>query len=392
KGCIIYSMGITQHTTGVDNILSLANLVLMTGNIGKEGTGLNPLRGQNNVQGACDMGCLPDLLPGYQKIEEAKEKFEKLWNTKLPETPGLTLTEMVSSDEIKCLYIMGENPLLSDPDINHTRESFLKKEFIVVSDIFLTETAELADVILPSASFAEKDGTFTNTERRVQLLNKAISPPESAKPDWEIIVHISNKMGYPMNYKNPSEIMEEIASLTPIYGGISHKRLKNESLHWPCLDESHPGTPILHREKFTQGLGLFCPVEYKPPAEEPDKEYPFILTTGRTRIHYHTGSMTRRCVGLDTYAKEGFVELNSIDAERLGILDNEMVKVSSRRGEINIKVRITDVVPSGVVFIPFHFRESAANILTNPCLDPIAKIPEFKTCSIRINRIPNFCN
>ncbi|MEW6679598.1 MAG: formate dehydrogenase subunit alpha, partial [bacterium] len=386
RASIIYSMGITQHTTGVDNVLSLANLVMMTGNIGREGTGLNPLRGQNNVQGACDMGCLPDLLPGYQKIEDEKirENFEKAWNVKIPTEQGLTLTEMIASIDIKCLYIIGENPLLSDPDINRVKEAFSKKEFIVVSDIFLTETAELADVVLPSCSFAEKDGTFTNTERRIQLLNKVIEPPGEAKADWEIIQMLSNKMGYNMEYKDSGEIMKEIASLTPIYEGISHKRLKNESLHWPCLDVNHPGTPILHREKFTRGLGLFCPVEYKPAAEEPDKAYPFILTTGRIREHYHTGTLSRRSLALDNYIKEGFAEINPKDASKLGILDGEMVKVSSRRGEIDIKARITDIVPSGVVFIPFHFRESPVNILTNPSLDPIAKIPEFKVSAVRI--------
>ncbi|MEW6103268.1 MAG: formate dehydrogenase subunit alpha [bacterium] len=389
RGSIIYSMGITQHTTGVDNVLSLANLVMMTGNIGKEGCGLNPLRGQNNVQGACDMGGLPGFFPGYQKIEDekAREKFEKAWNTKLSTEQGLTLTEMISSIDIKCLYIMGENPLLSDPDINYVREAFSKKEFIVVQDIFLTETAELADVILPSCSFAEKDGTFTNTERRIQLLNKAIEPPGEAKADWEIIQAISNKMGYKMDYKDSGEIMDEIALLTPIYGGISHKRLKNEALHWPCPDFNHPGTPILHKDRFTKGKGSFIPKEFKPPAEEPDDEHPFILTTGRIREHYHTGTLSRRCFGLDNYIKEGFVEINPIDAENLGISDKDMVKVSSRRGEIDINAKITDMVPPGVVFIPFHFKESPANILTGKFLDPIAKIPEFKVCAVKIYKL-----
>jgi len=389
KGSIVYSMGITQHTTGVDNILALANLVLLTGNIGREGTGLNPLRGQNNVQGACDMGGLPGFLPGYQRIDDPniREKFENAWNTRLEDKPGLTLTEMVSSPEVKCLYIMGENPILSDPDINHVREAFLKKEFIVVQDIFLTETGEFADVVLPSCSFAEKTGTWTNTERRVQLLNKAISPPGDALADYKIIQLISNKMGYKMDYKNTEEIMDEIAKLTPIYGGISYKRLRKEGIHWPCPSFDHPGTPILHKDKFTKGKGSFIPVSYKSPSEEPDKEYPFILTTGRIRAHYHTGTMTRRCQGLDTYVKEAFIEINPIDAEKLGIMDNEVVRVSSRRGGINIRARITDMVGEGVVFIPFHFKEAAANILTNPSLDPIAKIPEFKVCSVRIEKI-----
>lgn len=389
NGCILYSMGITQHITGVDNVISLANLVMMTGNIGREGTGLNPLRGQNNVQGACDMGGLPHVFSGYQRVDDEviRKKFETRWRRSLPEKPGLTLTEMILKEDVKCLFIMGENPLLSDPDINHVREAFSKKSFIVVSDIFLTETGALADVVLPSASFAEKDGTFTNTERAVQLLNKAIAPLGNALADWEIIKLISNKMGYKMDYKHPEEIMDEIASLTPIYGGISYKRLKNNRLHWPCPHSSHPGTKILHRDKFPKGKGTFMPVSYKAPLEVPDNEYPFILTTGRERNHYHTGTMTRRCVGLDAYVKSGYVEINESDSERLRILDNEIVKVSSRRGEIIIRAKTTDRVPPSVVFIPFHFKEAACNVLTNPSIDPLAKIAEFKFCPVSIAKI-----
>ncbi len=392
KGCIVYSMGITQHTTGTDNVLSLANLVLLTGNIGKEGCGLNPLRGQNNVQGSCDMGALPGLLPGYQSIvdEGVRKRFEDVWKVGLPEKPGLTITEMISSPDIKALYIMGENPLLSDPDINHVREAFSKKEFIVVQDIFLTETAQMADVILPSCSFAEKDGTFTNTERRVQLLNKAIESIGESKPDWEIICELAKKMGYGlwvMGYGYPSEIMDEIALLTPQYGGISHKRLQKDDIYWPCPTLEHPGTPILHKEKFTRGLGMFHPIEYKSPAEEPDEEYPLILTTGRIREHYHTGTMTRKCLGLDTYIKEGFIEINPVDAEKIGIKDGDVIKVSSRRGSISIKVKITEDIRTPLLFIPFHFAEAPANILTNPSLDPIAKMPEFKVCAVRIDGI-----
>ncbi len=386
---IIYSMGITQHTTGVDNVLALANLAMATGNIGREGVGINPLRGQNNVQGACDVGCLPDVLPGYQKVlEEAnRKKFEQAWNCRLPEEPGLTVVEMTNAaldGKIVAMYIMGENPMLSDPDLTHVKEALESLDFLVVQDIFLTETAELADVVLPGVSFAEKDGTFTSTERRVQRVRKVIEPIGGARPDWQIILEVSRALGYSMSYAHPSEIMTEIASLSPIYGGITYERLENGGLQWPCPTPDHPGTPILHREKFSRGLGKFHPVEYKPPAEEPDKNYPLILTTGRILFQYHTGTMTRRSEGINEITPTRIVEVNPNDAKKYRIEDGEEILVISRRGKVKARANVTTSIRPGTIFMPFHFAESAANILTNSALDPIAKIPELKVCAVRV--------
>jgi len=390
RASILYAMGITQHTTGTDNVLSTANLAMLTGNVGEEGTGVNPLRGQNNVQGACDMAALPPFLPGYQKVTaaEVREKFEKAWGVKLSTGGGLTVVEMMdaaSKGKIKGMYIIGENPMLSDPDIDHVEEGLKDLEFLVVQDIFLTETAELADVILPAACFAEKDGTVTNTGRRVQLLHKAVIPPGESKQDWEIICEVSKRMGYSMSYTSPKEIMDEIASLTPSYGGIYYDRLESgEGLQWPCPNRKHPGTPMLHRESFTRGKGLFTGVEYKPPEELPDKDYPFTLTTGRLLYHFHTATMTRHSAPLSAIVSEGFVEINPDDARKLGISEKSLVEVSTRRGKIQTKARVTDTVASGIIFMSFHFAEEAANRLTNPALDPIAKIPELKVCAAAV--------
>lgn len=390
---LIYSMGITQHSHGTDNVLSTANLSMLTGNLGKESCGVNPLRGQNNVQGACDMGALPNLMPGYQSVTvpEVRAKFEKAWGRKIGEKPGLPVTEAINAaydGKLKGLYIMGENPMISDPDLNHVEAALKKIDFLVVQDIFLTETAKLADVVLPSASFAEQDGTFTSTERRVQMVRKAVNPPGSARSDWEIIQDLSNRMGYPMNYASTAEIMEEIASLTPIYGGVTHDRLDGDGLQWPCPTRDHPGTPYLHKGKFSRGLGLFTPIDYIPPKELPDTEYPLTLTTGRMLYHFHTGSMTRRSKGLDTHRPEGYVEIHPETARSLGVSDGEMVQVSSRRGKVLVKAMVTPSPAPGVVFMPFHFAEAAANKLTNAALDPKAKIPEFKVCAVRIDKIP----
>jgi len=392
RASILYSMGITQHTTGTDNVLSVANLAMLTGNMGKEGAGVNPLRGQNNVQGACDMGALPPTLPGYQivSVSEVREKFERAWGVKLPSNAGLTVVEMIgaaSEGKVKGMYIMGENPMLSDPDIDHVEEGLKKLEFLVVQDIFLTETAQLADVVLPGCCFAEKDGTFTNTGRRVQLLHQAVNPPGESKQDWEIICELSKQMGCEMTYTSPKEIMEEIASLTPSYGGMHYERLENEGLQWPCLDSEHAGTPILHKGAFTRGKGLFTGVEYKPPVELPDKEYPFTLTTGRLLYHFHTATMTRHSKPLSAIEPEGFIEINPDDARQLGIEDKEVVEVISRRGKIQTKARFTNRVPSKTLFMPFHFAEGPANKLTNPALDPIAKIPELKVCAVAVKTL-----
>jgi formate dehydrogenase alpha subunit len=389
---ILYAMGITQHSHGTDNVIATANLAMLTGNIGKPATGVNPLRGQNNVQGACDMGALPNVYPGYQTVTDAKvrAKFEAAWGGPLSPTAGLPVTEMVlaaAKGRIKAMYLIGENPLLSEPDITHAEEALNKLDFLVVQDIFLSETAKLADVVLPGVSFAEKDGTFTNTERRVQRVRKAIEPKGESRADWEISCQLGKVMGAKgFDFKDASQVMDEIASLTPSYGGISHKRLEKGGLQWPCPTTEHPGTPILHTQQFTRGKGQFIPLVYKPPMELPDRKYPLVLTTGRSLYHFHTGTMTRKVAGLNVLKKDGEVEINPVDASRLGIADGDRVKVSSRRGEVVAKANVTEVSPQGVVFMTFHFAESPANRLTNPALDPVAKIPEYKVCAVRVEK------
>ncbi|NJD04558.1 MAG: formate dehydrogenase subunit alpha [Ruminiclostridium sp.] len=388
---IFYSMGVTQHSTGTQGVMSVSNLALLCGNIGKESAGVNPLRGQNNVQGACDMGSLPGDLPGYQKVfnPQALEKFEAAWGVKLPDKAGVTVTEMLAGAEkgnIRFMYIMGENPMISDPDINHVEKSLKALDFLVVQDIFLTETARLADIVLPASAFAEKDGTFTNTERRVQRVRKALEPPGEAKADWQILMELMKKLGYEKTYGGPSEIMDEIAGLTPSYGGISYDRLEAGGIQWPCPTRDHPGTKYLHKESFTRGKGLFKQIDYVESAELPDSEYPYLLTTGRVLYHYHTRTMTGRIEGLNRISPESFAQINPVTANRLQLSDGSRIKVSSRRGEIFTKVRVTDVVEEDVVFIPFHFADGAANYLTNSATDPIAGIPEFKVCAIKIEK------
>jgi len=390
KAMIIYSMGITQHTHGVDNVKSCANLVMLTGNLGRSGTGVNPLRGQNNVQGACDMGALPNVYTGYQKVTEPaiREKFEKAWDVEnLPGEIGYTVTTAIDAaaeGRLKALYIMGENPMMSDPDQNHVREALEKLDFLVVQDIFPTPTSEFADVVLPAASYAEKDGTFTSTERRVQRVRKAIEPVGQARADWEIFCDIAIRAGYPMNYASAVEIMDEIASVTPIYGGMFYDRIDQVGLQWPCIDRDHPGTPVLHVGKFSRGLGLFSPAEYRPSVELPDDEYPFVLSTGRCYWHFHTGTMTRRSRILDREERFPYVEISPKDAESLGLRDRQWIYVSTRRGEVKATARVTDVMKDGVLFMPFHFEEGPANRLTINALDPVAKIPEYKVCAARI--------
>jgi len=388
---IVYSMGITQHTTGTDNVLSLANMAMVTGNVGKKSAGVNPLRGQNNVQGACDLGALPNVYPGYQKVDDEviRRKFEKVWETSLSPAVGKTVVEMIHGAEdgsIRAMYIMGENPLLSDPNVNRVKKDLASLEFLVVQDIFLSETAQLADVVLPAASFAEKDGTFTNTERRVQLLTLVLQPPGEAQTDWEIICEVSSRLGYPMAYSGTAQIMDEMAQVMPIYGGISHKRIRNFGLQWPCPDKKHPGTPFLHKGVFTRGKGLFNAVEYIPPAELPDDDYPYVLTTGRILYHFHTGTMSRRVDGLDEVRPDGFVEIHPGDAKDLGIKHNDYAEISSRRGTVTTRCVVTERSRPGAVFMAFHFREAAANVLTNDALDPVAKIPEFKVCAVKIKK------
>jgi len=391
---IVYSMGITQHTTGTDNVLSLANLAMVTGNVGKENAGVDPLRGQNNVQGACDMGALPNVYSGYQRVDDPaiREKFEKAWNVDLPDTPGLTVVELMNAageGRVRGMYIMGENPVLSDPDITHVRKALESLDFLVVQDVFMSETAELADVVLPAYTFAEKDGTFTNTERRIQRVRPAVRPPGEARDDWRILCDVSSRMGYPMSYPGGAAIMDEIASLTAIYGGISHDRVRGAGLQWPCPAPNHPGTSVLHRESFTRGKGRFHAVHFLPPREMPDEEFPFLLTTGRLLPHWHTGTMSRRCEVLDTLVPHGALELNPGDAEGLALRTGETAIVRSRRGRIEVPVSVTERVERGTVFMAFHFKEHPANALTIAALDPVAKIPEFKVCAVRVEKTPS---
>jgi formate dehydrogenase alpha subunit len=391
-GSILYCMGITQHTTGTDNVKSLANLAMLCGNLGVAGSGVNPLRGQNNVQGACDMGGLPNVFSGYQPVtnDDIRQKMEQAWGvTDLPAKPGLTVTQMIPKahdGEIKALYVIGENPLVSDPDLNHARDCFSHLDFLVVQDIFLTETAQMADVILPSTCFAEKEGTFSNTERRVQRVRKAVEPPGQARADWQIIADVATAMGFPMAYRNAEEIMTEIAGVTPSYGGITYDRIEKTGLHWPCPTADHPGTPVLHVGQFPCGRGNFHAIDYQPPAEQVDEAYPVCLTTGRIIYHYHTGTMTRKSDGLNERAPENFVEMASEDARRFGIEDGNLINIVSRRGKISARANVSEKGVAGTVFIPFHFAESAVNLLTNAALDPVAKIPEYKVCAVRIEK------
>ena len=393
KAMIVYSMGITQHSHGVDNVRCCAALALLTGNVGRPGTGVNPLRGQNNVQGGCDMGALPEVYTGYQRVADPalRDKFARAWGAALPETPGLPLThamDAAAEGRVAGMFFLGENPMLSDPDQAHARRALESLEFLAVQDIFLTETAALADVVLPAACYAEKDGTFTNTERRVQRVRKAVEPPGEARADWEIICALAERAGYAgMRYSGPAAVMDEVAGLTPLYGGIGYDRLDPHGLQWPCPDRDHPGTPVLHTDRFTRGLGRFSPVAYRPPAELPDADYPFVLTTGRTYFHWHTGTMTRRTHLLDREERTAFVELHPDDAARLGVRDRDAVLVASRRGEVRVRARVTAMVIPGVVFMPFHFAEGAANALTNNVLDPESHIPEYKVCAVRVRRV-----
>jgi len=388
---IVYSMGITQHTTGTDNVLSLANLSMLTGNVGKESTGVNPLRGQNNVQGACDLGALPNVYPGYQSVEDPKiqAKFEKAWSKELSSNKGLTVVEFfhaVETGDIKAIYIMGENPALSDPNLNRTRDALAKVDFLLVQDIFLSETAQYADVVLPSVCFAEKDGTFTNTERRVQRVRAAVIPPGQARSDWEILCDVSTKLGYPMSYDSAGQIMNEIASVTPIYGGISFDRIDSVGLQWPCPDKDHPGTKYLHKGRFTRGKGKFHAVHFKAPAESPDAEFPFVLSTGRQLYQFHTGTMTRKSAAINQVSPTGYVEIHIEDAGKLGIADGDRVEVVTRRGKVSTPAKVTKNIERGWLFMPFHFREGPANMLTIDALDPLAKIPEYKVCAAAIKK------
>lgn len=394
---IYYAMGITQHVMGTNNVNAVGNLSMVTGNVGKRAAGVNPLRGQNNVQGACDMGGLPNVYPGYQKVDvpAIQEKFEKAWGRKLSGKIGLPATEMTNAmidGSLKGLYIFGENPALSDPNQTHSVKAFESLDFLVVQDIFMTETAQLADVVLPSTSFAEKDGTFTSSERRIQQVRKAINPPGQAKPDLYIIDQIFKRImgeGDLNKSPEPSDIFDEAASLWAGIAGVNYNRIGTEGIQWPCPSADHPGTQFLFEESFSRegGKALFTSVPFVASSELPDSDYPFVLTTGRELFHYHTGTMTRKSSGLNQVAPEAFVELNPSDADTLGVADGEKVKVSSRRGEITLKTRVSEIVPANVVFIPFHYTEAAANLLTSDAMDPVCKIMEAKVCAVKIEKL-----
>ncbi len=390
-GAVFWAMGITQHTTGVLNVMSLANLQMLLGNMGVPGGGVNPLRGQNNVQGACDMGGLPNVYPGYQPVAANKEKFEKAWGvTGLSDKPGLTVVELTNgahAGTIKALYILAENPMTSDPDLNHVREALEHIEFLAVQDIFMTETAKFADVVLPGSSFAEKEGTYTSTERRIQRVRKAINTPGNARMDLEILCEIGTRMGYPLNYAGPAEVMEEVSRVTPSFTGVHYWRLeRGDQLHWPVKADDHPGTPILHIGQFTRGKGLFKAIDHIEPKEAPDAEYPFTMTTGRVIYHWHGGEQTRRSESLMALYPEALVEISQEDAHRLGVVVGDMIKVASRRGEFTAKAQITDRVEEGLIFGTFHFPEGNVNWATGAFLDPTAKIPEYKVTAVKIEK------
>ena len=397
---ILYAMGITQRSNGTDMVMTLANLALLTGQVGKPSTGVNPLRGQSNVQGACDTGCLVNVYPGYQQVtdDEKRQDIAQAWETdELPGEIGLTIVEAMHAaleGKIRATYVMGENPMMSDPNTNHVEKALRNHDLLVVQDIFPSETAFLAHVILPAAASLEKDGTFTNTERRVQMLQPVIPAPGKAWPDWQITGEIAARFDQKMDRQRDSKhwifpstesIFTELTTVTPIYAGMSHERLVGEGLQWPCTDGDHPGTPILHVGKFSRGLGKFNPVKANDPAELPDEEYPLVLSTGRVLYHYHTGTMTRRSGPLDWVEPRGYVEINPADAEAVGVLDDRAVVIESRRGVVKTRAKLTDNVPKGTIFLAFHWREAPANMLTQDfALDPVAKIPEYKVCAVRL--------
>ena len=392
-GTILYDEGITQFTTGVDKVSALADLAMLTGHVGKPGSGVNPMRGMINGEGTGDMGCLNVFYPGFRRVdqEETIKFFKEAWGVdELPSKPGKTTMDMIET--CKVLYIVGFNIMVSAPDLNNVRKRLEEKDFLVVQDIFLTETAELADVVLPAAAWVEKTGVYAWTDRRVLLVKKVVDPPGEAKPDWMIIKEIASRMGYgdEFNYSSSKDIFEEIRSVVPQYRGITYDRLEKPpwGIQWPCPSEDHPGTPTMFVQKFgtPDGLGHFRVVEYKPPAELPDDEYPLILTTGRVIFHYHTGTMTRRTDRLHAEVSTGFVVVHPEDAEKAGVKSGDFVYLISRRGRVRVKAMVSDDVAKGLVFMPFHFSECAANYLTNPALAPGAKMPEFKFCAVRIER------
>lgn len=392
KAPIIYCLGVTEHSTGTEGVMSMSNLAMLVGKVGKPGCGVNPLRGQNNVQGACDMGCMPYDFPGYQKVNnpEVIDKFEKAWHVPLNRNTGLTSTKVLpaaTAGNVKGLYIFGEDPIVTDPDTGHVRQALESLDFLVVQELFMTETAAYADVVLPGISYAEKDGTFTNTERRVQRVRKAVEPRGQAREDYEIFCEVMTRMGYPCAYESAKEIMKEISAVTPSFGGINYERLEKESLQWPCRSLTDPGTPIMHVGSFARGKGLFKAIPYKQAQELPDEEYPYLMSTGRMLYHYNTRAMTGRTEGINQIAKHSYIEINAVDAQVLGIQEGDKVEVHSRRGKIETYAAVGNRVFPQEVFMTFHFPDGNVNEITNAVFDDIATIPEYKVCAVAIKPV-----
>ncbi|ANU72835.1 formate dehydrogenase subunit alpha [Enterococcus faecalis] len=392
KAPIIYCLGVTEHSTGTEGVMSMSNLAMLVGKVGKPGCGVNPLRGQNNVQGACDMGCMPYDFPGYQKVNnpEVIDKFEKAWHVPLNRNTGLTSTKVLpaaTAGNVKGLYIFGEDPIVTDPDTGHVRQALESLDFLVVQELFMTETAAYADVVLPGISYAEKDGTFTNTERRVQRVRKAVEPRGQAREDYEIFCEVMTRMGYPCAYESAKEIMKEISAVTPSFGGINYERLEKESLQWPCRSLTDPGTPIMHVGSFARGKGLFKAIPYKQSQELPDEEYPYLMSTGRMLYHYNTRAMTGRTEGINQIANHSYIEINAVDAQALGIQEGDKVEVHSRRGKIETYAAVGNRVFPQEVFMTFHFPDGNVNEITNAVFDDIATIPEYKVCAVAIKPV-----
>ncbi|ETC91290.1 NAD-dependent formate dehydrogenase subunit alpha [Enterococcus faecalis PF3] len=392
KAPIIYCLGVTEHSTGTEGVMSMSNLAMLVGKVGKPGCGVNPLRGQNNVQGACDMGCMSYDFPGYQKVNnpEVIDKFEKAWHVPLNRNTGLTSTKVLpaaTAGNVKGLYIFGEDPIVTDPDTGHVRQALESLDFLVVQELFMTETAAYADVVLPGISYAEKDGTFTNTERRVQRVRKAVEPRGQAREDYEIFCEVMTRMGYPCAYESAKEIMKEISAVTPSFGGINYERLEKESLQWPCRSLTDPGTPIMHVGSFARGKGLFKAIPYKQAQELPDEEYPYLMSTGRMLYHYNTRAMTGRTEGINQIANHSYIEINAVDAQALGIQEGDKVEVHSRRGKIETYAAVGNRVFPQEVFMTFHFPDGNVNEITNAVFDDIATIPEYKVCAVAIKPV-----
>lgn len=397
---ILYAMGITQRSNGTDMVKTMANLALMCGQIGKPSTGVNPLRGQSNVQGACDLGCLVNVYPGYQHVTDTpkREAIAKAWDMdELPGQVGLSIVEAMhaaAAGKVRATYVMGENPMMSDPDTTHVEKALRTLDLLVVQDIFPNDTASLAHIILPATSSMEKVGTFTNTERRVQMVNPILPAPGATKPDWQITAEIGKRFDAKMgngrspnywHFNSAADVFAELTQVTPIYKGMSYERVQGVGLQWPCPDSAHPGTKYLHKGKFSRGLGKFHAIEANEPVEMPDEEYPLVLSTGRILYHYHSGTMTRRSGPLAWKEPGGFVEVNPVDAEAIGVADNSAIVIESRRGKVRTRARYSENVPPGTIFLAFHWREAPANVLTHDIkLDPVAKIPEYKVCAVRL--------